>query len=268
MNRLVLIILWLLPLVGISQQGMWLGQHGGGLYEAPPVTANLKVHIQASAEIDTYTNGQSVSSPINWADPTVVYEQTISSFRPTFAPIVGVMNNQASYVFDGANDRFELTTGDFLPNNAHITVYVVGKADANVVDKRIFSFNGANSGGLIIRSDASTASFQEFLVRGQTQAFSKVSSSSINTARLYVVMIDDSGSQFKTVVSPGTSIAFNSLSESWGEFLVNGSCIGSSRDGASGFWDGYIAELLIYDDEHNNTEIASVRDWIYARYNF
>ncbi len=220
--------------------------------EVPQTLPGLLLWLDAS---DTSTIVDSGGAVSEWQDKSGNNHhaaQTTSGEHP----ITGsrTINSLNTLNFDGNDDMLELPAGLYTISSGNNTAYIVYASDSATTEQRLIT--GVTTGtrwGLIFDADTDT----EIDAINNTSFISASDQITPDTSP-HIATLKRDGSTVTAYhdASAGASAAAADVTLSQ---LVIG-CYPLS--GGSGFFDGRIAEVLIYANAHSNAERATIRTYL------
>ena len=222
----------------------------------PPVTTGLQAHYDATA-ITGLSDGDPVAQ---WDDESGNgrhITQGTAANRPTYQ--TGEINGLPVVRFDGTNDRltFAGTAGSdefALPNTAFA---VVRNSSASTTGNRhVFAGADGSARNHLLLEDGDWAIFKGGIIGD--------SGVSADTDPHYLMAFYNvSAAVNSTIRLDGAEIYNAGLDGSEGFRLIH---VGVNAGNSGAFWEGDIAELLVYSRELTTQEISDTEDYLEAKW--
>lgn len=206
------------------------------------------------------TSGSDVT---HWQDMTTSGNDAIqpsSGNRPTL--VTNAVSGLPALAFNGSSQFMQFATG-FATFTSGSSIFVVTKPAAVTAGARFLEFaNGTADNNIILSQPSNNAA--EFSVYNGSTPTSVTSSSAITLNQYQMLEAVHSGSLNATIYTDGAEGAQNSVAN-----IANVSRTGNflGRDFAnSKFFEGEIAEILIYNRSLSTNERKNVEDYLAFRY--
>jgi len=219
----------------------------------PYIIAPSALRLWLKADRTEANNGQPVLSVKNATDDLIDFAQVTTT--PSLAPtlITNAINNRPALRFDGIDDFLTSTTTSIHTTNG-LSVIVVGKTSntANNNQTYISKFNSTNREWRL-QND-------EFNIINNTLNFSN---NNTNFNILYALWAPS---------SPQLSVATNNnaVSTATGATTITTTnepiIVGANNQGSTGFLNGDIAEILVYNKKLSDTELTKVLTYFNNKY--
>ena len=199
---------------------------------------------------------------------TIYGRQTTGSFQPVL--VSNAINGKKAIRFTAANTtQFDLINALSLCNAiSKITIYAVYKVTTGGTAQQIVHFSknaDVNTRAAIISSAANANGVAAR--RPDSSGSAVVSGNSSLTTKIVCGVIDFSATT-ATFYENGTSISTNSSFLTAGSTdATNSSVAKIGGTGSGNYYDGDFAEVLVYIDDHNATEVAQTSIWLNKFYN-
>ena len=239
-------------------------QSGPGGIGTTDGTSSLVLWLRANAGVTT-----SGSDVTDWADQSGYGHdafQATSSRQPTF--VASGMNGEPVIQFDGTAKWLTISDADSLDDTEGLTMFVVFDA----------ATNDGNPYGLVSKrvSSASQQAYSLFLytggnmyldIDGNDQRFNNGSSYSTGTDYISTARFDGNASGDESALyTNGGEDATNSESETAIGNYTSDLFIGALNDSYGNYFDGDIAEIIIYRRSLNEVEKFKVEDYLAEKY--
>jgi len=208
--------------------------------------------------------------------------QSNPSSQPTLQK--NVFGKEPAIFFDGIHGKYSLsnTVSNLMPSGSARTVFVVGRIDSNAVANGGGDFPSA--GGTLFTFRRSTSVFSLQVAKITTQAASGYfvytaglgtnSNATVDRSVYHKSKVCDF---VNTYISPGaysflkvrqngepvTVAQFNTIVYESG---LTGFTVGDREDFSGQDWQGYIAEIIVYDRELNQDEILQTEKYLSNKY--
>ncbi|NGP87819.1 DUF2341 domain-containing protein [Fodinibius halophilus] len=221
------------------------------------------------------------SDVTTWEDQsgnTRHFSSAAASNKPQYATNITSLNNQSAIEFDGGGDFLEDADGEAYINGlTEYTLFFVIQSDQTNVNRgfwdtedpdnrdEVFTIRydaaGANAGandlikaGILGNSpDNQLESFSDIqTTQGQILSYDWKSNEEYN------LVVDGVLNNPSAISSPPTGTLSNATKVLVGQ---------GAKDGASQSWDGYIAEVILYDRFLSENERESIEDYLSEKYN-
>ena len=218
------------------------------IFAQPPVTSGLVIHLDADT-ITGISDGSSISS---WNDA----QQTISSRQPTYIQHSSAFNNNSSILFDGDDDF--LTLPNPAPFNVgSVTMFAVARYNYIGSDDQYIVAGQDGGGNDRIRFAITDSGFEYRIGSSGWKAIN--SGPGTADQDVHIFEIDSNAIGFLDGVSVNT--ASNSSTETPIALTV-----GSYNLGQKDFFNGELAELIIYNRVMDDTERNLVGAYLEEKY--
>jgi hypothetical protein len=155
--------------------------------------------------------------------------------------------------FDGTHDH--LISSTFVLQNAH-SIYAVAKSDNNGY-RRIL--NGNTDGKFLFGNGNGNNNFATLYGETNWNSTGVITNSPAKSVASPSILIAVSDGTNVTPYHNGT--AQNSMSSSMGG-AITGVTIGKHATASSQYWDGHIAEIIIFSKNHSNSEREEVEGYL------
>ena len=219
-----------------------------------PVSSGLVMHLDAStiagSDGDVVAQWNDISGVGNHAT------QSTTGSQPTLVKSATVFKGKAAVQFDGSNDWMTLPS-DCIEVGS-FTFFAVAKFDA--IDSNQYICAGQDGGGndrIRVQLDTTIGDDPVFLWRAGSSAWKDITSIADTEAHVFGETSVVEG--FLDGVSVAT--AGNTSTENPTAFNL-----GSYNRGAKDFFEGLLAEFVVYDRVLTAQEIASVSDYLAMKY--
>lgn len=176
------------------------------------------------------------------------------------APIfkTSIVNGKPVVRFDGASNALE-TTADSIPSS--YTVFAVAKAASiSAAAHSIVTFGSTSFSNVILRRDTATLNFYQLTAPATYANVAEASGIASGTWNYFTANWDGANIHlWRNGTLKGTSVATT--------IQTTGSHLGVGFDYQSGaYWDGDIAEVLVYDSALGTTDRQNVEAYLAAKY--
>ena len=227
-------------------------------YTIDPI--NLRLWLKADRAESN--NGQPVINIKNATDDIINFSQVPVS--PNLAPILvaNAINNRPALRFDGIDDSLT-GTATSIGNTTGITVIVIGKSNSLTTNQTYISkFNASDNkrewrlqNDNFIVTDLATAE----------QSSETVSFTNNTNLRIIAARWDSATSSsinINNILPPATATAsFSDITNTNTPIIV-----GAQEKGTSGFLNGDIAEILVYQKKLTDLELSNINTYLNTKY--
>lgn len=251
--RLTFLLLWISTSLFSQEMMLWSNT---ATDFSPTSISNLIAWWDASSLVTL-----SGSNVVSWEDKVGgrVVSQSNTSERPVF--VSNAINSNPAIEFDGSNDN--LQEFDSIKFGNSITFIVICEAQSNSSEMRSVGFAGQTRDYLFIPSRFYPDLTTVFYARhdGNQQSNAPSGNWALNTPYMFTgvsvegVSTDHFRNKIKatpTVIPIGSNYTIGPAIDQY--------AIGSNREGDATFFDGYIAEFLIYDRNLTDSEVNQLFD--------
>ena len=234
--------------------GNLLDSSGNNRHGTPPIIQTSSLWLDAA---DTSTNSiQLGSGNVQvWKDKSGNgndANQSAGGSRPS--PVANGLNGLQVLSFDGTADHLVSTT--FVLENAH-SIYAVAKSDTNGFDRIL---NGSTDGYYFFGNGNGNNNFATLYGTGGWQSTGTGTNTPAQSVEAHSILV---------AVSDGTNVipyhngtAQDSRSSNMGGAAPAGITIGKHATASSQYWNGHIAEIIIFNKNHSNTEREKVEGYL------
>lgn len=227
----------------------------------PYVIDPLTLKLWLKADRAESNNTQPVISIKNATDDVFTFNQV--STTPTLAPtlITNAINNRPVLRFDGIDD-FLIGTTTSIGNTTGLTVIVVGKSNSALPNKTYISkFNPLDNkrewrlqNDSFIATDLATTE-----QANETVSFSNNTNLRIIAARWAPTTV--SSVNINNIAAVNATASFTDITSTDTPIIVGG-----QQSGASGFFSGDIAEIIVFSKKLSDSELIAVNTYLNTKY--
>ena len=226
---------------------------GNNRHGAPPLMTTSSLWLDAA---DTGSNSIQLGSGYvqTWKDKSGYgydFTQSAGGSRPS--PVANGLNGLQVLSFDGTHDH--LISSTFVLQNAH-SIYAVAKSDNNGY-RRIL--NGNTDGHFLFGNGNGNNNFATLYGESNWNSTGIITNSPVKSVASTSILVVVSDGANVTPYHNGT--AQNSMSSSMGG-AITGVTIGKHATASSQYWDGHIAEIIIFNKNHSNSEREEVEGYL------
>jgi hypothetical protein len=224
---------------------------------APVPRTGLSVWLRS--DFGVVTSGSSVNTWVDLSGSGNNGTQGTTAKQPTV--VSSAINGRNGIKFNGTTQNLALPTG--FASFTGSTIFIVAQPNAVTAGARLIDLgNGATSNNILIQEPTSTGA--AFYIYNAASPTSVTSSSALTLKQFHLLEVVDSGTT-ATIYTDGvlgaTSAAMNTINN----VSRANNFIGQSSSGTN-FYNGQIAELLVYNVTLTADQIADVEAYIAARY--
>jgi hypothetical protein len=221
-----------------------------------------------------------------WADRTInghsVF-QLDSVYQPKW--VKNVFGTKPAIFFDGVHGKYFMSnaTSDLITPGGARTIFIMGLMDSLATDNGGGDFPSAGGtmltfkrGGHIFAVQAArvnhSGAFGDYIYTAGNNTFSNAIANSkryFNRSKqcLFIdVFISAGAGTYLRVRQNGNSVGVTQNATIVSDDGTTGFTIGDREDLIGQDWQGYIAEIIVYDRELNSTEIAQAESYLSTKY--
>lgn len=255
---------------GIEDSGNLLDSHTGS-HDCTDVNSVLRGAGPSTEYQDHVQDGDTVRIWKSREGSDYYFFQTAAGARPVWRS--GILNNKPVLRFDGTNDLFKLSESIFAGTAGSMIAYVIKSAGTSG-DRIVLSTADEGAANKFAKVHATSGNDKAAIsVNTGGTADEVEAGSALGTSAAHVVIIYSSGSAFTINIdgSNGTK-AVISGSDSGDEIgLPSGKdnvVVGAieTSGGVSGYFDGDIAEILVYEGTYTTDEISKLSIYLQGKY--
>ena len=265
-----LLTLWLCIIPAVEASWWTPGSFGGSFTKtpfSPRSISGLLMWLDAGQGVTL--NGSTVSA---WTDQSTtgsVWSQGTAANQPTYT--ASCINSRPCLDFDGSNDKLSADSAGLaiLKNRSGYTVITVAQTDTTTGIHYAWNWSVGTStnGRAVLLSNGTTGTFGARRLDADSSAtLSPTSYFAVDTNYVMTVTVNHSTTSAE-IFRDGTSKANSS------SFLTSGSTSNTNSQSAAigdnngaNFWDGPIAEILVYDHALTTTERQQVESYLGGKY--
>lgn len=215
------------------------------------------------AESLTLSDGAAVGS---WTDSSGnghTLSQSTASLKPLFYSKTGIINGKPVVRFDGTDDLMTPAT-TYIDQTKKLTAYALVKP-SSVHDGVIFTSAASSGDFLRYRNNAGTLQVRTGVLSGGSVFDANAAVAAGNWARLAVVMdATDSAAGAFTIYENNSSLGASTASVRTAP--DGGLTFGSVPDGTQQWFNGDVAEIMIYEGAHTSTQRMEVDAYFTRKY--
>ena len=261
--RLTFLLLWISTSLFGQEMMLWSNAATSGEF-TPNSISNLIAWWDASSLVTL-----SGSSVVSWEDKIGgrIVSQGNSIERPNF--VSSAINSNPAIEFDGINDN--LQESDSIKFDNAISFIVICEPQSNASEMRSVGFEGQTRDYLFIPfrfySDLTTGFYSRH--SGNDESNNPSGNWAVNTVYMFTG-ISVEGTSTDHFRNKTKSVTVTPIGSNYtiGRTGVDVYSIGSNRYGNNQFFDGYIAEVLIYNKKLSDSEINQLfDDYFNPKYN-
>lgn len=242
----------------------------------PQSIAGLELWLDASTISTITQDGTSVTA---WASRSgsLSVTQSVTNNAPTYESSVSGLNSKPALLFDGTNDILLNTTSGLLAAGEPAMTLFVAHRPSTIGNNCVFDIaQGASYAGTgTIRRFLSSANYSQagraYFAFGTRDFLYNNSQTLANVAAIHGIVVA-AGDVSSAAPNPvyyknGTSSApTNTVATGDVTFTPSRFSVGSSSQGASEFYSGHIAEVLLYNKALSDAERLSVERYLGSKY--
>lgn len=236
---------------------------------APDQLANLALWLKADSI--SPADGSAVASLADSAGSGLTFAQATGTKQPLW--IASGIGGKPALDFDGIDDFLIIGSSSLGQNVSGLTMCVVARSDTVVAaDRRLFGLSGntiSTSRAIIYQGRNTLATYGAGGRRLSADVFQEVNGVAMDlNPRIQVAKFDFAGARLDHWVNGATAGAlagFQTAGLSENSAALN-SAIGSGPDGSGGWFDGRIAEVVVYHRALPDAERDSVESYLGAKY--
>ena len=242
----------------MDQAGYYLQSKYGLAWDLP--ANGRELWLRADAGVTTDASGMVT----RWDDVsgTGGYAVADAGVGPHLVPSEGSANGQPTLRFNGADERMGIVTHVLTGSPEEYTIFAVAKADRNSNP----SILGLRTNTPFLQLDQDAAGHARFIVRnaGGTTA---TALGDIHTGDygIYTAMMTESGGTSTAHIYFDGVLEGTASADFGGAIDFNVAQRIGGTDGAY-YWQGDIAELLVYNRALSDIERAEVESYLYGKY--
>jgi len=222
-----------------------------------------------------------------WKDASKNYNnvrQSNPSLQPTW--VDNVLGNKPAIFFDGVHGKYYLSNNvtNLTTAGSARTVFIVGLLDSSAVDNGGGDFPSAGGTMFTFRRTAPVFAIQAARINHTVAAKADyvytaglgTNSNATTLDRKYYntskrcefvdVFISSGAGSYLRVKQDGDSVAVNQTNSIVGDYGATGFTVGDREDFSGQDWQGYIAEVIVYDRELTKDEITQTELYLLYRY--
>jgi hypothetical protein len=232
------------PIAGPIGGGLPWEQGGGSVPFSPTQVPGLLARVIASAGVTEAGTGVS-----SWVDRVAAYDfaQATDANRPSY--VASWRNGKPSLDFNGTSDvlTYAFGTDALLAAGADCTLYLFGEVDAlGSADNTAVDFLDGRCMHILNGGGGAAGWFDT--------AYRETAAPSTG-AHSWGWVLDHGVAGGSRVYQDGVSLGTATVSA----LGLGGTCaIGRSAAGAAAWWDGDIAEILVYSGAHDAATVAAI----------
>ena len=227
---------------------------GNNRHGTPPIIQTSTLWLDAA---DTSTNSIQLGSGNvqTWKDKSGNghnVAQAAGGSRPS--PVSNGLNGLQVLSFDGSHDHLVSTT--FVLENAH-SIYAVAKSDSNGYSRIL---NGNTDGRYLFGNGNGNNNFATLYGVSDWNSTGVITNSPAQSVASHSILVAVSDGTNVTPYHNGT--AQNSMSSTMGGSAPAGITIGKHGTASSQYWQGHIAEIIIFKKNHSVNEREEVEGYL------
>jgi len=231
---------------------------GNTLYAPGGVATNLNRWYRADAGVTTATG------VAQWADQSqneVSVTQGTTANQPVYNTASNLLNFNPSLTFDGSNDRLNNTSGGVAFGTGGYTAYYVASNTTPSASKYVLGFgvagnlNGFNSGSAATAT-SKTSGGTTFVTETNawTAAIANLTRTGFTGGATQPYYLASNGGAESTSSNVSPNVTDLNLA------------IGARPDGAGNYWQGNIAEVVLYSGKQTATDYNKVESYLALKY--
>jgi hypothetical protein len=199
-----------------------------------------------------------------WADQSgngLNASQGTSTYRPTY--VTSSMNGHAIVRFNGSNNYLNVASG-FANFTSGVSIFVVAKPSyANWWDRFIDFGTGSPTNNLVFARNGNSNTLSYETYNGSWSDLDATNAIPVNTA--YVLEVVQSSSGSTSIYKNGTSLSMGTVTLPTNVTRTQ-NYIAKSDGGSDGYYEGDIAEIIIYNSALSTTNRQTVETYLRTKY--
>jgi hypothetical protein len=226
----------------------------------PQRSANMQLWLRSDVGV-TYDGSNNVSQWLDQSGNGNNFSNS-GSARPTIS--TNAVNGLPAIAFNGSSQYLQGGSG-FSTFTSGATIFVVTKPTAAGSDARFLEFGTAASTNSIILQRNSTNAGAALYIYNNTTPTNVSATTGLTLNQFQLVSAVHSGAATATLYTDGTQTATGSIGNI-PTVTRTGNFIGTNYSHNANWYQGQIAEMLVYNAPLNATQRQAVESYIYSKY--